>query len=96
MSTRKGLLVIVLVLIAVLAISGVAAAGKGFWKGVPNTADNCVTTYTAPDASAPIGQACFRWTKLNPGYFFCQGNLCYLRLYYSDDWIRTDEVDVTM
>ena len=95
MSTRKGLIVVVLVLIAVLAISGVAM-GKGFWKGVPNTADGCVTTYKAPDTSAPMGSGCFRWTKLNPGFFNCQGNLCYVQIYNSSDWIRTDEVDVSL
>ena len=95
MSTRKGLIVVVLVLIAVLAISGVAM-GKGFWKGVPNTLDNCVTTYTMPDTNAPIGQACFRWTKLEPGFYHCDGNLCFLRIYQSNDWIRTDEVGVTL
>jgi len=95
MSTRKGLVIVILVLIAVLAISGVAM-GKGFWKGAPNTADNCVATYLAPDSNAPVGHACFRWTKLNPGFFNCQGNVCYLQMYGSDDWIRTDEVDVSL
>jgi len=95
MSTRKSFTVIILVLVAMLVISSVAAAGGGFWKGRPNTVDNCVTTYLAPDNSAPIGRACFRWTKLDPGFFNCSGNTCYIRMYQGTDWLRTDEVDVT-
>jgi len=94
MSSRKSVMVLVLVLVAVLAISSVALA-KGFWKGVPKTADGCVTTYVVPDASAPLGSACFRWAKLNPGFFNCEGNVCYLQLSADTDWIRTDEVEVT-
>ena len=94
MSSRKSVMVLVLVLVAVLAISSVALA-KGFWKGVPKTADGCVTTYVVPDASAPLGSACFHWAKLNPGFFNCEGNVCYLQLASDTDWIRTDEVEVT-
>lgn len=94
MSTRKGFMVVVLVVMTMLIISSVALAG-GFWKAKPTTPDGCVTTYRMPDASAPIGSACFRWTKVSPGYFNCVGNICFVKTLSGDDWLRTDEVAVT-
>ena len=96
MRNRRVIAIIVLVLIAVLAISSVAAAGKEWWKGVPTTADGCVTTYKAPSASGPTEQACFKWIKLYPGYFDCQGNICWVKMLQTDNWMRTFELDVTL
>ena len=72
-----------------------SGSAGGFWKGVPNTADGCVTTYEMKDGSGPLGRVCFRSTKLNPGFYNCEGNICYIQQLTEGKWLRTDEVVVT-
>ena len=72
-----------------------SGTGGGYWKGVPKTADGCVTTYQNLEGSGPIGSTCFKSTKLVPGYFNCEGQICYVEQLTSALWLRTDEVTVT-
>jgi len=72
-----------------------SGASSGFWKGVPKTADHCVTTYRFAD-KAPLDKACFDRTKLAPGYNDCGADGCYVKKLDADQWYRTDEVNVTV
>ena len=101
----RAIAAIVLVLVVVLVAGFVfgwwsalseslSGSAGGFWKGEPKTADGCVTTYEAMDGSGPIGRTCFRSTKLNPGFFNCEGQLCYVQQLTEGQWLRTDEVTV--
>ena len=97
----------ILVLLVVVLVAGFAfgwwaelstrlsGAAGGFWKGEPKTADGCVTTYQNLEGSGPIGTVCFRATKLNPGFYNCEGQICYVEQLGTGVWLRTDEVTVT-
>ena len=78
------------------ALGGWLSGGSsGFWKAVPTTADGCVTTYENQSGSGPIGSVCFRATKVNPGFYNCTNNICYVEQLSDHLWLRTDEVSVT-